>query len=131
MKLWMSGEVHQDVYDAFFKTRTEIEQAINARIRSKKYGTGLKSWDVIPIILPRKLLDDYPEIAEYDQATHECEFRLHLDHSKFKQGSEAVQRKLFGDMLRQSLDYLSSWAIDNFDVDKLRSDFEVSVKSLG
>lgn len=127
MKLWMNGESHVDVYDALFATRKEVVALVNQQISKKNYGRGLKSWDIIPIIMPAGSIGDYPEVAEYDPKTRECEFRLHVNFSRFKKGPANIRRKLIFDMLRRSLDYLQKWEVDNFDIVALRQDFETVV----
>jgi hypothetical protein len=130
MRLWIGGEISQDVYDAHVFSRDEIEHIVNDRLKKLNYGSGLKSWDVIPIIMPKRRQIDYPEIAKYSQKKRDCEFRLYIDHAKFKKGSQAEQYRLYCDMLTRSLDYLESWNIPKFDVEQMRKDFESAVKHL-
>jgi hypothetical protein len=120
MRLWIGGEISQDVYDAHVFSRDEIEHIVNDRLKKLNYGSGLKSWDVIPIIMPKRRQIDYPEIAKYSQKKRDCEFRLYIDHAKFKKGSQAEQYRLYCDMLTRSLDYLESWNIPKFDVEQMR-----------
>lgn len=131
MRLWLGGEISHDVDDASFLVSKDIVDAVNAHLRlTKSYGTGLTSWDVIPIILPKSLRSNFSEVVKYVKKTRSYELRLCIDHSKFKKGSKAEQYRLYCNMLRRSLDYFDSWMIEKLDVKRLRKDFEAAVKHL-
>ena len=128
MRIWIGGELYHDIDD--FDLSKEIVRLINDRLKKTSYGSGLKSWDIIPIVLPKRRHVDYPEVAKYDKKSRQCEFRLWIDHAKFKKGTLAEQYRLYCDMLRRSLDYLESWDIAKLDVPQLRVDFEAAIKNL-
>ena len=128
MRIWIGGELYHDVDD--FDLSKEIVCAVNDRLKTISYGSGLRSWDVIPIIMPKRRQIDYPEVAKYNQKSRDCEFRLYIDHTKFKKGSQAEQYRLYCDTLRRSLDYLESWNIAKLDVQQMRKDFEAAIKHL-
>ena len=128
IRIWIGGELYHDVDD--FDLSKEIVCAVNDCLRSTSYGSGLRSWDVIPIIMPKRRRLDYPEKAKYNQKSGDCEFRLYIDHTKFKKGSLAEQYRLYCDMLRRSLDFLESWNIAKLDVQQMRKDFEAAIKHL-
>ena len=130
MKIRLSGEINHDVYDAYFILSREIERLVNDRFKETNFGSGLKVWSVIPIILPKSSQSSFPEIAKYDKKTRRCEFRLFIDHAKFKKGSKPEQYRLFCDMLKRSLDFLDSWNIPKLNVQQMRTDFETAVKNL-
>ena len=127
MRFWLSGEIFHDINDDFTVVSKELEFTINAMIKTKKYGKGLKSWDVISIILPKSMHGHFREVAEYDPKTRECEFRLHVDYTQFKKGSCTKQRELFCQMLRRTLEYLAKWEIPDFAIDDLKADFEEAI----
>lgn len=127
MKLWFSGETFVDIDEAYSQIRKEIEKEVNAGISKKSYGKGLKSWDVIPIILPKSLRATFPEVAKYRKKDRDAEFRLFINYTKFKKGTKQEQRQLLLDFLRRTLDYMEQWNIEDFDVAALRRDFEEAV----
>lgn len=128
MRIWIGGELYHDVDD--FDLSKEVVTAVNDRLKTTNYGSGLRSWDVIPIIMPKRRQIDYPEIAKYSQKKRDCEFRLYIDHAKFKKGSQAEKYRLYCEMLRRSLDFLESWNIAKLDVQRMRKDFEAAIKHL-
>lgn len=131
MKLWTSGEVWVDVADVHRLARNYIEQEVNKNLASKDYGSGVKEWAFISIILPPEIKDQYPERFKYHKSDKSVEFRLRIDLETFKSGNEADHQRLICQALLRSLDILDQKKVPDFDHRKLREDFLEIAKAHG
>ena len=122
MKLWMSGEVDESVYDVFRSTRREVEDRVNRLLATSDYGGHLQEWVVIPI-LTRIAPPDYPEIAKLG-ANRVAEFRLRIAYDGFVNGTAQARRALVLDLLIRSAQMMSEIGVADFDADRLAADLD-------
>lgn len=92
MKFWFSGEVQADVADAYRTARKEVELALNQALADKAYGP-IVGWDFIAIIRETEH-PDYDEVKKYDRTDSSLEFRLKIDHARFKEADDLVRCQL-------------------------------------
>ena len=98
MKLWMSGEIDSDVYDAYRLVRIPLEKQVNDLLSSGNYDGNVDVWAVIPMIT--KISDpDYKEISRLSRDRRTAEFRLRIDHDAFLAAVPDEQRRLVLEML--------------------------------
>lgn len=122
MKLWMSGEIQDDISETYGKVSNRIEDVLNPVLQSHNYGDGLLEWDVIAIILDEPASKHYKEIKKYDRRKRSSEFRLAINHSSFKSADAKQQFGLVIDMLLRSLSILEDQKVPNLNISALRSD---------
>jgi hypothetical protein len=123
MKFWMSGEVQDDVSYDFCRLLNRVEASLNSFLENRSYGSGLLEWNFIPIILPEDGPSGLKEVKRYKKRDKTCEFRLRVDHARFKESDSRQQTILFCEALLRSLALLESMNIKDFDVSALRVDF--------
>ncbi len=122
MKFWMSGEVQSDVGDVHRESRKIIETAVNKGISEKSYGSGLKLWAYLAVILDSKTDPYYPEVKKYSKRKKEVEFRLKIDHQKFLKGGPETHLRLLSESVLRSLELMREMRIKDLDLDKLTAD---------
>lgn len=105
MKLWMSGEVDADVYDAFRAARQDVESAVAAVLARESFGPPALEWAVIPIIRSEDH-PDYRELVQFHARRTTVEFRLRVSHVQFRSGTSGQQRGLLVQALLRSLSML-------------------------
>jgi hypothetical protein len=120
----MSGELQEDVGEAYRVARNEIEAKLNARIATCDYGSGVTEWAFIAIILKPTIGQDYPEIQKYSKRKKEVEFRLKIDHDTFSKSSARQQRGLVWRALLTSVQLMRHLKIQDCDHEKLFADVE-------
>ncbi|HWE35179.1 MAG TPA: Imm44 family immunity protein [Isosphaeraceae bacterium] len=123
MEFWMSGEVEADVSDQFLEALRRIEGPLTNAFKEKDYGSGLSEWDFIPVIMSISLIKFYKEIKKYNKIEKSCEFRLHINHDRFRLADERERADLLCRSMLRSLDMLEFMNIQDIDVDRLKSDF--------
>lgn len=83
MKLWMSGEVEADAFDALRHARLAVQTAFNERFGTTDYGGGISEWAYIAMIGAGRITPSYPEVKRYHRRDGSLEFRLRIDHATF------------------------------------------------
>ena len=121
MQLWISGEIHSDVSDAYREARTEVEEAINAGLGS--WDPGIRQWQFIAIMLPPGLDGKYPEVHRYRRHDRTAEFRLRIELEAFKRADPTKRCALICEALLRSLELATKLEVPGFDVRGLRQRF--------
>ncbi|SRR5258708_37815372 len=101
MKFWFSGEVQADVADAYRAVRKDVEAALNEALGDRTYGPQLTEWDLIAIIR-RSDHPDFGEMTNYDRSDKSLEFRLKIDHGRFKEADELKRRRMLMECVLRS-----------------------------
>lgn len=125
MKIWISGEVDADVFEPFRLAINDIEAAINSVIARKEYGRGIKGWTYIAVVMTVQdpPFDNwFPEIKKYHKKNKRVEFRLAIDHQRFKKGRDTTKRKLLFASILRSIALLEELGIEDCATDRLRMD---------
>jgi|SRR6185312_441722 len=123
MKLWMSGEIDSDVYDAYRLVRIPLEEQVNELLRSGNYGGNVDVWAVIPMIT--KIADpDYKEISRLSKDRLTAEFRLRIPHDAFLAASPSEQRGMVVEMLVACVIRMPTLRITGLDVSRLVRDLQ-------
>lgn len=120
MKLWISGRIDHDIENVFFgKVLHSVEQAVNAVIEKKDYGSSIESWDVIMVIYKENIEGSF----KYNARTKETDIEVPIEHEKFKAGEIREGKKLFFDALILSLQQLKeSKKVKDFSFEKIIDD---------
>ena len=123
MKFWFSSETMADIADPLRIARNEIEGELNRTLSKVNYGSDLREWAFLPVILsPSTLNAAFPEIRRYDPALREVEFRLSIAHRAFRERTPEEQRRLIFARLLSSVDLAQDLAIPDFDLNRLKRD---------
>ena len=115
--------------DVFFTSFTEgsigdkasaiyypTDQTLKEELCDKNYGSGLSQWFLMFVINSSRMQGyDAPERVMYKKKSKELDMRLKIDFESFKQGDEAVRRKLLYSCMLRSLDLMAQKNIPNFD----------------
>lgn len=123
MNIWMSGEIQDDVGDAFRQARNGVEQTINSDLSQRDYGPSVQKWALIPIILPRED-ERWGEIHKYDKRKKVVEFRLKIHHATFKAAASVGQKSMICACLLRSVDLFPRLNVSGFDRLTFRADIE-------
>lgn len=119
----MSGEIDSDVAGAYREVRRMFEDILNGELESNEYGEGLAEWNYLAMILGKNSPPDYQEVKRYDTRGKAAEFRLIIDHDRFKNGTVKARSTLLAESLLRSLALLDEMKVPNADVAGLRRDF--------
>ena len=122
MKIWMSGEIQADAYDAYVKNRKLVTQKFNEYFENKNYGDGLLETAYIGII---REIDspDYDEIKRYHKKDKDVEFRLKIAHDVFLVSDENKQLKLVAQSVMRAIKLIPELKkIPDFDYAAFESD---------
>jgi hypothetical protein len=119
MEFWYSGEIQNDVGDAFGRASNEIESVLNQELGGLAVGDELVKWSSIPMIRPEEFSFDYPEVQRYHRKRKSVEFRLRIDHARFKQGDHAAQCGLLIESLLKSVEDARKLVPSTVDLDTL------------
>ena len=81
MKLWMSGEVVQNVLEPFRLAMLYVRDQINVKINDKDYDIDLDKWRCIAILMKDKVDQErYCEVIKYSPKTKKMDFKLQIDY---------------------------------------------------
>ena len=123
MKLWMSGEVVQNVLEPFRLAMLYVRDQINAKIDDKDYDIDLDKWRCIAILMKDKVDQErYCEIIKYSSKTKKMDFKLQIDYPEFVNGDAKRQQQLIYEMLMRSLDLLIEKGLNEAGIESLRQD---------
>lgn len=125
MKLWMSAEIDQDVWEEYRVLMLDIVVRVNGLLAESTYGGNIDDWSVIPIISELQLW--YREIARVSKKKQSAEFRLRIPHADFKQATPEGKRRLIVELLIRSLRMMSTRGAEGPDVDRLVHDLEQTI----
>jgi hypothetical protein len=128
MKLWIGGEISADIGDAFRETRKVVEEAINSVIEAATYRVKLNAWDCIAIIRDD---DAFEEIFRYSKGKKDMDFRLRLDHGKFKAAGSLVRQAMLVEMLLSSLSILRERFLSEEGISDLIEDVQSLARGKG
>ena len=123
MKLWMSGEVVQNVLEPFRLAMLYVSDQINAKIDDKDYDIELDKWRCIAILMKDKADQErYCEVIKYSSKTKKIDFKLQIDYPEFVNGDAKRQQQLIYEMLMRSLDLLIEKGLNEAGIESLRQD---------
>lgn len=123
MKLWMSGEVVQNVLEPFRLAMLYVCDQINAKIDDKDYDIDLDKWRCIAILMKDKVDQErYCEVIKYLPKTKKMDFKLQIDYPEFVNGDAKRQQQFIYEMLMRSLDLLIEKGLNEAGIESLRQD---------
>lgn len=122
MRLWMSGEVFSDIGDEFRVSRNQVEETLGTVLRDRDYGGDLAELAIIPIILPRKLHDMYPEQTKYRKKKKEAEFRRYIEYLQFKASDLQGKSRLIVNCIIRCIESLERLPVKDVDIAALKED---------
>lgn len=88
MKIFMSGETHINA-EGFREIRNSIEDQVAPALLSKDYGKELVDIAIIPIIIPKDILEKgfFKERKLFKRKRQEADMRLQIDFEIFYNAS--------------------------------------------
>ena len=124
LKVFLSGETDADIGPAFGKLIMELGPKLNALFKEKSYGDEVSEIAIIPTVFSPKTSEilQYKERKRYSPKTKEAEFRLKIDHQKFKDADEDGKRKLILQNIIDSIRILKTKVKKGFEGDRLEGD---------
>lgn len=131
MKIWMSGEIQEDVYDGYVRAERNIESLINENLKDAQLGDGLVKLAYIAIIKSIES-SDYPEIKKYRKRDRTAEFRLKIPHGAFLNARNDMERhRLVAGSLVRAIRLLPEFGIENFDYEGFEANIERTFRDNG
>lgn len=119
MKLWISGEIDEDVAEKHQAAWQVVQKAVNARLKPHKFSSPWKSWDFIAIIMSER--DFFDEVAKKTKKDKSLEFRLKIDHTAFLKASQKQANALLLKALDRSVDKMADMEVTDDDIRFLKS----------
>ena len=97
MRIFISSETDADIGPAFRKLIMEISPKLKSLFNENSYGDEVSEIAIIPTIFSAKTYEilQYKERKRYSLKTKEAEFRLKIDHQKFKDADEEGKSKAY------------------------------------
>lgn len=120
MKLWMSGEIQLEAYDAYRQARAYIEKTVNEALSSEEFGESVKKLAYIAIIGAPA---EYEEVAKYSKRTAVLEFRLVVPIEQFIAASRSGQIEMICESLKRCAEMSEGLVPKEFDTSRFRSAF--------
>ena len=124
MKLWMSGELQNDIAESYRQARKAVEAAVGEMLLPRDYGPGIAKLAFIAMIFGEHGPADFKEVKRYNRRDKSFEFRLRIDHDKFVSSSASDQCRLVCESLIRSLSLMKEMDVAGVDVAKLQADLE-------
>jgi hypothetical protein len=90
MNFSMSGEIDADIGWGEHVARNKILPILAELVDEASLEFELERWSFISIILSGKFISDYPEVFKFNKKSKVLEFRLQIDHERFKQADESL-----------------------------------------
>jgi len=124
MGIFISGETDADIGDTYGKLIIEIGSKLKILFEKNNYGDKILRISIIPTIFSPKTYEvlNYKERKRYSPKTRVAEFRLKIDHQKFKDADEEGKRKLILQNIIDSIRILKTKVKKGFEGDKLEED---------
>jgi hypothetical protein len=121
MKLWIGAEMSADVADAWRVARNATEASINELLQKREYELPVTQWNCIGIVR-----DDanFAERATYSKKKRSMDFRLSIDHDRFKTASSAIRERMVFEMLLRSLEILCAKSGEAAGIELLTKDIK-------
>jgi Immunity protein 44 len=89
-KLWISGEIQDDVADSFRDARVAVEKKVNPLIEGTSLGAKTTEWAFIAIIRKEEH-PYYNEVVKRSSRGKALEFRLKISHGEFASANPREQ----------------------------------------
>lgn len=115
---WFSSEADADVGDALSLVSNNLEDALNSRLAEHAFGEGVVEWALIFIVRSEDH-PDYDEVFRYDKKPGVAEFRLKVDHARFKRATVESRIRLLVDVLLRSVREADGVVPESVDLDEL------------
>jgi hypothetical protein len=129
VKVWLSGEIQDDVANAYREARRVVTRIIEVGLRERAYGPGLDELSLICIILEN--VDDHPEVRRYEKKDRVFDMRLQIPHEPFKAADSGFQRQMVMYTLLRCIKEMRALAVPGIDYDRLESDVSEIAKQHG
>jgi hypothetical protein len=129
MKVWLSGEIQDDVDGAYHEASKAIRRIVETGLQGRSYGKALDELSLICIVLED--VDDYPEVKKYEKRDRVFDIRLQIPHDSFKTASPDFQQQMVMYTLLRAIKEMRSLAIRDIDYDRLEADVLAIAKQHG
>ncbi|WP_347904707.1 Imm44 family immunity protein [Pseudomonas purpurea] len=115
MEFFMSAERESDIGEGERLARTKIEPVLAGLLEEAHIEADLNGWNFISVILSEKFISGFAEIAKFNKKDKELEFRLHIDHEKFKQADQKAQTSMMIDAIERSIGMMDKFKVGKND----------------
>jgi hypothetical protein len=130
MKIWMSGEVQDEVDDKYATARRLIEKSFNDFFLGKTFGAGLSHLAYLAIILKFESVD-YSEVKKYRKKKSSVEFRLKISYEECLSAGPQEMISLVATSVRRAIGLLEDMNIPDFDCTAFNAEYLALAKSEG
>ena len=131
MKIFFTSEASGSYGEKANIIYSHMSKILSKRLESEDYGSGLSEWFLIFIIMGGKLDLGYKERTKYSKKNQEIDFRLRIDFDSFKKGNTKQRTYLLYECMKRSLDIMEEKKIPNFNISRLKVDFETISEEQG
>ena len=121
MRLWLSGEIQNDVALSYSEAVRHLRRILKPLITATDYGRSVIEWAFIGIIQQRESMhskDDW----QFFKPRGLVQLRLRLDYATFKESDELDRSRLIFVALLNSVSYASRMKLENFNAEKFAAD---------
>ena len=118
MRLWTSGEIQADVFDAYRLAINVIEAEINRILRGMSLSEKVEEWAFLAIIRHEDS-PDFDEIVRKSARKKTLEFRLKISHRDFASASRRGQIRLILAALERSVGLMDNLGVSRDTQDAL------------
>lgn len=120
MKVWLSGEIQDDVADGHREARKAVTRLVEAGLQGQNYGEGFVELSLICIILED--VDDFPEVKKYEKKNRVFDIRLQIPHGPFKAADAQFKQQMVMYTLLRAIKAMRSLAVPDIDCERLEAE---------
>lgn len=121
MTFFFSCEAYGGAFDPISDLGNEFEKKLEL-LKDKNYGDELIHIGIIPVCVPEKIKEDWPERKLFKRKDREADIRLYIDYKAMKRGPEEKRYELFYDNVIASIETLRKKVSKSFKFDELIQD---------
>jgi hypothetical protein len=122
MNFFLSGELDQEVSDAWRAVANNLERRLNSFFQDRDYGAAVKEIGVIPMILRPEIQAGRRERRLFQRKQLSADYRTFIDFEEFKSGDKKLREKLLLRNILEAITDLSRKAGKDFNGEQLISD---------
>jgi hypothetical protein len=121
MRLWISGELQNDVALSYTDSVRHLRRILKPLITAADYGKSVFEWAFIGILQQRETAAA-KEDFQFFKPRGLVQFRLRIDYQAFKESDELDRSRLIFVALLRSVAYASQMKIENFNAEQFAAD---------
>ena len=126
MEFYFTGEIMEDVEEAYSEVENIVLKKLNTSLNSQDYGPGLKILGIIFMIASDELVGEglFNEKITYMKKDKDSDIRLRIDHATFREVDLDSQIRLLVDNLIRAVREIKKKIKEDFDSERLAKDID-------